>query len=209
MVLLIWILNFVISWFNAWGCGKTWTESKHAGGWPHFLNWCGAIMSASGFTWCYLVILGVLGSIIPYTNDEGVTAPLLSGESAQAFADLGYLLVIFPIIGSGLALTVHSWGVFWRQRNFRSGAVAGWNSFAQVYNMVEAFSYVPGATRRLGGFFGGSDRDSKNDGKGTIVLLLVALAAVGGILTTRAIIRSTARSTAFNRRMSYASKAPS
>jgi hypothetical protein len=36
------------------------------------------------------------------------------------------------------------------------------------------------------------------------VVLLVAVAVIGGCLTTRAIIRSTARATAFNRRLQYA-----
>ncbi len=200
MIVLFWLLNFSISWLNAWGCGKTWTESKHAGGVPHFLNWCAAIMSAAGFTWCYLVILGGIGTVIPIKGDDGVTAPLLSGASAQAFADLGYLLVVFPILGSGLALTVHSWGVFWRQRNFSSGAVAGWNSFAQVYNTMSALEYVPAASRGLSRFFG--DSKTKDKAK-ALVLVLVALAAIGGILTTRAILRSTARATAMNRGFRY------
>jgi hypothetical protein len=200
MIVLIWVLNFAISWLNAWGCGKTWTESKHAGGVPHLLNWCGAIMSAAGFTWCYLVILGGVGTMIPIEGDDGVTTPLLSGASAQAFADLGYLLVVFPILGSGLALTVHSWGVFWRERNFSSGAVAGWNSFAQVYNTMSALEYVPQASRGLSSFFG--DTDTKDKAK-ALVLVLVALAAIGGILTTRSILLSTARATAMNRGFRY------
>lgn len=199
MIILLWLLNFAISWLNAWGCGKTWTESKHAGGIPHFLNWCGAIMSASGFTWCYLVILGGAGTVIPIEADDGTTAPLLSGASAQAFADLGYMLVVFPIIGTGLALTVHSWGVFWRQRNFASGATAGWNTFAQVYNTMSALEHIPQASGRLGDFFSG---DSKDRGK-LLVVVLVAVAAIGGILTTRAILLSTARVTAFNRGLRY------
>lgn len=202
MIILIWLLNFAISWLNAWGCGKTWIESKHAGGIPHFLNWCGAIMSAAGFTWCYLVILGGVGTLIPVEADDGTTAPLLAGASAQAFADLGYMLVVFPIVGSGLALTVHSWGVFWRERNFTTGATAGWNTFAQVYNTVSAFENVPQAASRLGHFFKG---DSKDKSK-LLVVVLVAVAAIGGILTTRAILLSTARGTAFNRRMRYAAE---
>lgn len=202
MIILVWLLNFAISWFNAWGCGKTWTESRHVGGWPHFLNWCGAVMSASGFTWCYLVILGAVGTQIPMTEDDGTVHMLLSGESAAAFASLGYLVVLFPILGSGIAITVHSWGVFWRQRNFTNGAVAGWNSFAQVYNVVSAFENVPEATRGLSTFFGKGNSDAKDRAK-LIVVLLVALAVVGGCLTTRAIILSTARATAFNRRLRY------
>lgn len=105
----------------------------------------------------------------------------------------------FPILGTGLALTVHSWGVLWRRRNFANAATAGWNTFAQVYNTMGALQHVPQASRRLGNFFGG---DSKDKGK-LVVLFLVALAAIGGILTTRAIILSTARATAFNRSLRY------
>ena len=193
MILLVWILNYVISWLNAWGCGKTWTESKYAGGWPHFLNWCGAIMAASGFTWCYLVLFGFFGGSFPIEQDDGTTAPLLDAESLQAFADLGYMLVVFPIIGSGIAITVHSWGVFWRERNFKNGAVAGWNSFAQVYNMVSAFEHVPRATSGLGDFFKGD-----SDKKGAVVILVV-LAALAGIVHTYLIITKVARATAKDR----------
>lgn len=200
MILLFWVINFAISGLNAWACGKTWIESKHAGGVPHFLNWCAAIMSAAGFTWCYLVIIGGVGTLIPIEAEDGTTSPLLSGDAAQAFADLGYMLVVFPIIGTGLALTVHSWGVFWRRRNFANGLTAGWNTYAQVYNIVGSFEHVPRASRGIGDFFGG---DSKDRAK-LWVLLLVAIAAIGGCLTTRAIILSTSRGTAFNRRMRYA-----
>lgn len=203
MIILVWLLNFVISWSNAWGCGKTWIESRHAGGWPHFLNWCGAIMSAAGFTWCYLVILGAIGAQIPIKAEDGTVHMLLSGASAEAFAGLGYLVIIFPILGSGLAITVHSWGVFWRERNFTRGAIAGWNTFADVYNTVAALENVPAAARGVSKFFSRDRNSDSKDRAKLIVALLVALAAIGGCLTTRAIIRSTARATAFNRRLQY------
>lgn len=199
MLALFWVINFAVSWLNAWGCGKTWTESKHVGGVPHFLSWCGSVMSAAGFTWCYLVLIGGLGTMVPLEADDGTTTYLLSGEAVQAFADMGYLVVVFPILGSGLAITVHSWGVFWRRRNFSAGAVAGWNSCAQVYNTVSALQNVPGAAARLSDFF---LKPSKNDKRSTVVLLVLA-AALAGCLTTWLIVRSTARSTAFNRRLSY------
>lgn len=197
MIVLLWILNFVISWFNAWGCGKTWNETKHVGGWPHFLNWMGAVMAASGFTWCYMVILGVAGATIPFEQDNGTVAPLLSPDSLAAFASLGYLVIIGPILGSGLAITVHSWGVFWRRKSLGNGAVAGYNTFAQIYNMYGAVQHVPSAFKEVSEFFGKDSEDGK--GKGKIVLILVALAVLGGILTTWAIIRRTARSTAATR----------
>lgn len=209
MIVFFWILNFVISWFNAWGCGKTWTEAKANGGIPYFMLWCGAIMSASGFTWCYLVILGFFGATIPFEqeiNGEIVSQPYLSGDALQAFADLGYTLVVFPILGSGIAITIHSWGVFWRRRNFVDGGISVYNTFAMGHNIYSAVQTLPGAFDRLGDFFGSSSSSSSSsNNKGqTIVPLLVALAAIGGIVTTTAIIRATMKSTARNRQLKYA-----
>ena len=46
----LWILNFGISWWNAYAVGVTWVETKNMGGYQRFMAWMGAIMSASGFT---------------------------------------------------------------------------------------------------------------------------------------------------------------
>lgn len=198
-IILIWILNFIISWANAWGCGKTWNESKANGGFPHFMNWMGAIMSACGFTWCYLVIACFLGGNITHeVNGKMVT--WLSMAQVQAVANAGYLVIIVPILGSGLAITIHSWGVFWRRRSFGSGAIAGWNTFAQVYNMYNAASAIPGASRGLGKFWGDSDDKGK-----LIVLFLVLFAVLGGIMTTYTILTTTARRTAADRALKYSS----
>jgi len=197
MILLLWLVNFLISAANAWGCGKTWNESKHVGGAPHFMNWCGAIMSACGFSWCYGVVFGFFGSQYSYEHSDHVVRPLLSPAALEAFADLGYLAIIFPVLGTGIAITVHSWGVFWRRRSLGDGAVAGWNSFAQVYNVVSALRDVPRATRGVADFFLG-DGDGEDRGKGVVLLLVVGALALG-ILTTYWILTTTARSTAQER----------
>jgi hypothetical protein len=197
MIILVWILNFAISWLNAWGCGKSWNETRAAGGGMHLLNWCGAIMSAAGFTWCYLVIAGAVGSVWPVEQDDGTMAPLLSQTALQAFADLGYLIIIGPILGTGIIIMLNSWAEFWRRRTFGSGVVAGWNTFANVSNVYDAVQYVPKASKGVGSFF---DSDSKDKG---LVLFLVLGAALGGILTTRAIILSVMRSTAVERSFRY------
>jgi len=200
MIVLLWFLNFAISWSNAWGVGKTWNESKAVGGMPHFMNWMAAIMASVGFSWCYLVIVGVVGQHVPIEQDDGTTAMLLTPEMAQAFFDLGYLAIIGPCIGSGLAITVHSWGVFWRRRQFADGCVAGYNTFAQVHNIYTAAQYVPNAIGNVGRFF---DSDDSSDGKGRLVIILVAVCVLGGILTTYAIVKSVAKSTARARGWKY------
>jgi hypothetical protein len=193
MILVIWLLNAVISAFNAWGCGKSWRETRHVGGIPHALNWCGAIMAASGFTWCYLVIIATVGANWQVEQSDGTMAAYLTAEQLTAFCQLGYLLIIGPILGSGLAITVHAWRVAWERRTLGSGAVAAWDTFAMVYNFSSAFRHVPTALDGVGGFFKGSD-----DGKGKVVVL-VLLAAVAGIVTTYLIIHHTAKTTALNR----------
>ncbi len=195
MIVLIWFLNFGISWFNAWGCGKTWNETKHSGGIPHFMNWMAATMSACGFSWCYMLLLTSVGTAIPV--GEGATAHyLIPASVAGAMASLMYLVIIGPILGSGIAITVHAWGVAYRRRSFGAGAVAGYDTWAQIYNMEGAMEYVPEAAKNVGDFFKSDDSDNN---WGLIVIALAAAVLAGGVLTTRAIIRSTAKSTAMSR----------
>ena len=206
MIVLFWILNFLISWLNAWGCGKTWNEAKYAGGFPRLIIWSAAIMAACGFTWCYMVIAVALGGTIQVEQDDGSMAAYLTAEQVQAVADLGYMLIIFPILGSGIVITIHAWGVAYRRRTLGSGAVAAWDTFAMVYNVSSALRNVPDATSRLGEFFFSSKGDSKGKGQ-LIVVMLVVLCAVAGIVTTYLIITKTAKSTARSRAFKYQAEA--
>lgn len=194
MILILFFLNFVISAVNAWGCGYTWDSTKARGGMPHFMNWMGAVMSASGFTWCYLLILGTIGAHIPAQwfagEGEVVAGMLLDPATLQAFFDLGYAVIILPVVGSGLAITVASWREFARRRTVGNGLVAGWNTGAQIHNTISAARHLPDVFERLGGFFAKGDSDSS---KGKLVIVLVVLAVCGGILTTYGIILATRR----------------
>jgi hypothetical protein len=201
MIVLIWFLNLVISAFNAWGCGKSWTETKHVGGWAHFMNWMGAIMSASGFTWCYTILACLLGGSITHTVD-GKVVPYLSPQQVEAVASAGYLIVIFPIIGSGIAIMIHSWRVFAERRSLGNGAVAGYNTFANAYNIYNAARGVPSAWEHVTKLFKG------NDSKGNTLVAAIALFALfAGVLTTYTIISTVARSTAMDRALKQAMKA--
>lgn len=203
MVLLFWVLNFVISWLNAWGCGKSWTETKAYGKGPHFLNWCGAIMSAVGFTWCYMVILAFFGATLPFEHEVHghiVNKPYLDEAALTAFVQLGYLVIVLPLLGSGLAITVHSWSYFWRNRTFGSGGVTAWNTFAMGSNIYSAVVEVPKAARGVWGYFFKGDSDGKVK---TLILLLVVLSVCAGVLTTYTILTMTQRATARDRQLKY------
>jgi len=199
VIYLVFILNFAISWFNAVSVGKVWDASKAKGGAAHFMTWMGAVMSASGFTWCYLLVLGLIASATPMqvfaSEGETLTGMILDPASLQAFFELGYMVIILPILGSGLAITVQSWRQLAMRRargeaNFGDYAVTGWNTFAQVHNTASFLREAPGIMSNLGNFFGG---DSKDSGKAKIVILLVVLAVAGGILTTYVIVQKTSK----------------
>ncbi len=199
MIVLLVVLNFAISIFNAWAVGRSWVETKAVGGFARFMSWMGATMSAVGFSWCYLVILAFAA------GPDGFNK--LPANYVQAMFALGYLIIIGPCIGSGLAITLQSWAYFWRRRTFGSGALAGWNTFADVYNIYEASRAVPGAWDLVKDLLFPKKRSSSSDsnsGLATIAIMLALAAVFGGILTTAAIVRTVAERTAANRRVQYA-----
>ena len=187
MIGFVWILNFAISWFNARTCGMFWSEVKMIGGWQKFMGWMGAIMSASGFTWCYMVVL-LFGAYYaqPSFVDEGDPYPI-DPEALQAGFSLGYLIIIPGVLFSGLMIWIDSLVQAWRRRDLASMGIAGWNTFAQIHNTYSAMRGVPEAIGSVTEFFGGSKGGSKKDG-GVIILVLIVLALAGGILTTWSII---------------------
>lgn len=180
VLLLLLALNFAISYWNAYASGAYLTESKMIGGWTRFVVWCGLVMSACGFTWVYLTILTVVA----------VSGQWLTPEWGEVMFKLGYLIIILPILGSGLGIWAHSLAVAYRERSFGSVAIAGWNTFAQAHNTWQAASHAPGFLEDvLKAFSGKNSRSSKDSAMGLLVILLVILAVAGGAITTGAIAR--------------------
>jgi hypothetical protein len=189
--IFLWFLNFAISAWNAYAVGRAWVETKVAGGWPRFMAWMGAVMSASGFSWCYLILL-VLGAH---------AGGWLPDDALDAAVNLGYILLVPGILFSGLMITLDSWRRAFRNGGVLNYGVAAYNTYAQVHNTLSAVQTFGHAARGVFGFFGGGDRDSRSsrdgDGKGLVMLLVIALVAVAllaGVVTTAIIIRLTAGS---------------
>ena len=181
MLIFFLILNFLISIFNAWSCGKSWVYTKQAGGVSHFMNWMGAIMSACGFTWCYTIVIAFGCSL----------AGWLSSEQLIATLNLGYLAIILPLLGSGLAITVQSWVHFIRRPSLLNGGLTAWNTFAQVRNTMSAMHAIPSALEKVASALTG-DSDGDN-APATIMILVVVFSILGGVLTTRWIVMSTSK----------------
>lgn len=180
MLLGLLVLNFAISFWNAYASGAYLTESKLIGGWSRVMVWSGLIMSACGFTWVYLCLLTMIA----------VAGKWLSPEWGLIMFKLGYLIIVLPMLGSGLAIWIDSLVKAYRQRSFGSVAVAGWNTFAQAHNTWEAAKHAPGfLSDVLKAFSGKGGKKDKNAAGALLVILLVILAVAGGAITTACIAR--------------------
>jgi hypothetical protein len=195
ILVLFLALNFGISWLNAWACGKAWAEAKSAGGWPRFMTWMGAIMSASGFTWVFVTLASLLLGALE----------ILPPEYVMYTMELGYIVIIPGILFSGLMIMIDSWARAYREGGVLNYGVAAWNTYAQVHNTYHAIDGMGKAFSDIGeGLFGGgssrrsSSSSDKNAGQAILVLIVIAvvvLAAIGGTLLTMTIIKRTAGNT--------------
>jgi len=187
LLALVWILNFGISVWNAYAVGKVWVEARHENGWHRFMCWMGAIMSACGFTWCYLSFLALTANYFQWITEDQTMAALM----------LGYVLLVPFLLFAGYAITLDSWVRAYRQGGFLNYGVAAWNTYANIHNTYSTLQNMGGAFTSLGNFFRGErkgSRDNGGDGAGAIivVILLVALALFAGVITTAVIIRRVA-----------------
>jgi hypothetical protein len=183
-LLALLILNFGISWSNARVTGLDWVESKHLGGWIRFMTWMGWLMSALGFTWCYVLIVALLAHSGGY----------LTAQQTGAAMSLGYLFVLPGILVAGLFIWIDSLVRAWRERDLPSIGIAAWNTFAQVHNTYAAVEGLGGAAKSVGSLFSSAGSDDTNGTAVVAVVVIVLAALASGFVTTEMIRRHYAAS---------------
>lgn len=175
----VWFLNLGISFWNAYAVGNAWVESRHAGGWRRFIAWMGAAMADIGFTWCSLILFGLIANQVGWLNDY----------SFEILLNLGYVMIIPVLLFAGYAIMLDSWQRAYRQRSLTNMGFAGWNTFANIhntYNAVNGFGDAFGKV--IDGFFGGSKSKNKDSAQAMLILFLLVLAIGLGTMVTYAII---------------------
>jgi hypothetical protein len=182
LAIVLLIVNFAISCWNAYTVGSSKGYANGLGVWTKILLYSGWIMSAAGFTWVYMFLLGIAAYSMGYLDEVALKVTF----------ELGYLVIIFPVLGTGIIITLQSWINAWKRRSTVDVGVAVWNTSAQAYNSFRAISAIPEALGDVIKFFAESGGSSRGRGKGAggvIVVVIVLLALFGGILTTHLIVR--------------------
>lgn len=179
-LILLLVLNAGISFWNAKEAGKIWAEAQAVGGWIKLVTWCTAIQSALGFSYIYIYILSIL------SFKMGV----LSYSTMSAVYDLSFFAIILPLAGTGFIMTIESWIQAKRELSLLSLGVAGWNTFASIYNayhVIQAFGPAYDGVKDFFSNLFSEDSDDDNDRFNILVLVMVALLV--GIITTMVIIQ--------------------
>lgn len=179
-VVFVMALNVAISFWNASLVGRFWSEKHLLPVGTQVLMWAGAIMAVCGFFSTYAVILVVLMAsthmfeVLGQTLFKVTVTPEDVRLIVETTMNMVYLMIIIPILGSGLVIWAHSLAVAYKQRNFSSAVVAGWNTYAQLHNTYNAVRYVPRAGGEVGKSFGKIFK-SKDSGKVLAFLFLIFL----------------------------------
>jgi chromate transport protein ChrA len=186
------VINFFISWHNARQVGNVWTESKQIGGSMRTLAVSGYIMAIAGFTMVYGCVLILLtAGFYPFLTFLHEAMELT--ELVQFASDLLYVQLCFMIIPTGIIIGINSVINAWQHRTLSNIATAGWNTFANVHNVVRASRELPGAFSRIFAVcFGGKGKK----GKGAAILFIafvLALALLGGWITASTIMKKADR----------------
>ena len=187
MAFLFLILNFGISWMNARGAGRIWSESKELGGMLRVHAVVGYGMAIAGFTMVYgSILIMLLPQILPALIRD-ISPETLFGIQ-QLSNDLLYILIVTFVVPTGFFIWFTNFVSFWRRRSLAEGLRLTWNTYAQIRNTVSVARHAPDVLRRITNVLFGRRRSS---GKGAIILiaiLVVILAIIGGWLTASAIM---------------------
>ena len=112
----------------------------------------------------------------------------------QLASDLMYLILVATVIPTGFFIWFNSVAAFWKRKTLSNGLTAGWNTYAQIRNMVTASKEVPSALGRVtSALFGGKGKKKSDTMLVMLAIFIVILAVCGGYFTASAIMKKADR----------------
>lgn len=170
LAFLMLILSLAISCWDAFVAGAIWREST---GWMKAVAASALIMAYCGFFQFAVILLALVA----------VAGGWFGQAALDAVLSLGYLLIIIPVLGSGLILTIESWGRFAQSRSLLDGATSAYNTYAMGRNVYDAAQGVPGAWETVAKFFDGDSKDSDDASAAMVILIIVLACFIAGGFT--------------------------
>lgn len=182
MIILLLLFTLLISIFNAYSVGRSWYFAKYTGGFPYLLEWCGAIMTAIGFSMIWTVVIAFVASAFHFVSPATIHAMMV----------LYPALIYVPLVLTGFVIMLESW---------RAVFVRGQGGLERTLNIVNASynTYAEFSNISMGGeiFKNVSDLfDSDDDASSVAIkggLLLALFGIFGGAITAFLLIRKIAR----------------
>ncbi len=197
LIVLVLALNVIISLWNCYAVGTAWKDVMALGSkFEKLVAWSALVQSGVGFSMPILIALTYVTISVLTVGEKPTLTPAEGQQVLQSIFSLWYVAVIFPVIGTGFAITAHSLYIAYQRRDFRSIAIAGWNSFAQIHNTLSAINNLGGAFKNVGALFDGIGRSDDARVKiVAIVIILVIIALASGFMIAFALVRYFANKT--------------
>ncbi len=200
LLIVVLTLNILISIWNCYAVGTAWKDTMSiGGGFNKLVLWSALIQSGVGFSMPVLITLAGIVRVFLTSGVNPTLTPEEDQQIMQGIFSLWYIAIIFPILGSGLAIWAHSLREAYRHRDFASIATAGWNTYAQISNTISAAETLGGAFGNVGELFSGVfSGDGDDDIKWKlliVVILIVVIALVSGFMVAFGLVRYFARQT--------------
>ena len=104
-----------------------------------------------------------------------------------------YLLILLAVIPTGFFIWFNSLAVFWKRKTLGNGLTAGWNTYAQLHNVINASREAPSAFKRVTSSLLGGDRKKKDNIVVALAIVVLLVAIFGGYFTASAIMKKADR----------------
>ncbi len=178
-------LNIAIATWNCYVVGVSRQVIRSQGGsFIRFVLWSAKFQAGIGFSMPLLILFAYLATAGLTVGEEPTLTPEEARQFMRAIFDLWYITIIVPVLGTGLAITIHSVKAAYERRDFASVGSAAYNVFAQAHNTWEAIQHTGEAVSDVGDYVG-ELVSKKSDGRLIVLLLLfaaVAFSLIGGFM---------------------------
>jgi hypothetical protein len=166
---LLLVVNVVISFLNARAIGPVWRHRGEMGWGLWLVVWSAAVQSAIGFS-LPVMLLELLGAYAAHW--------LPVGGAKLAFS-VWYVMVVVPLVGTGITLTANALVAAWKRPSARNVAASAWN----VAVTADDFHHLAPAVQHASSAIGDFDFSGGDDGEGVLAIVVVVGIVVIGLFS--------------------------